>query len=69
MEGYQWQGQEENKGKGTGKKKHKWQVQNKQGEVKHSMGNGEAKELTCMIHEHEQGGGMMVGGWVQGGGK
>ena len=24
--------------------------QNKQGEVKNSMGNGEAKELTCMTH-------------------
>ena len=28
------------KGKGTGNKKHKWQVQNREGEVKNSMGNG-----------------------------
>ena len=26
---------------------------NRQGEVKHSMGNGEAKELICMTHGHE----------------
>ena len=24
-----------------------------QGEVKNSMGNGEAEELICMIHRHE----------------
>ena len=29
--------------KGTGNKKHKWQAQSRQGEVKNSMGNGEAK--------------------------
>ena len=40
-------------GKGTGNKKHKWQVQNRQGEVKNSMGNGEAKELVCMSYGHE----------------
>ena len=34
--------------KGTGNKKHKWQVQNRQGEVKNSMGNGEAKEIMYM---------------------
>ena len=33
----------ENGGKGTGNKKHKWQVQNRQGVVKNSIGNGEAK--------------------------
>ena len=32
--------------KGTENKKHKWQVQNRQGKVKNSMGNGEAKEIT-----------------------
>ena len=26
---------------------------NRQGEVKNSMGNGEATELTCMTHRHE----------------
>ena len=31
--------------KGTGNKKHKWQVQNRQGEVKNRIGNVEAKEL------------------------
>ena len=39
--------------KGTGNKKHNWQVQNRQGEVKNSIGNGEAKELICMAHGHE----------------
>ena len=42
-----------NGGKGTGNKQHKWQVQNRQGEVKNSIGNGEAKELTCTTHGHE----------------
>ena len=40
MEGREWG---ENGGKGTGNKKHKWQVQIRQGEVKNSMGNEEAK--------------------------
>ena len=53
MEGYQWgRGGGEGR-KGTGKKQHKWQVENRQGEVKNSIGNGEAKELICTIHEHE----------------
>ena len=38
-------GQGKNGGKGTGNKKHKWQVQNRQGEVKNSIGNGQPKEL------------------------
>ena len=33
-------------GECTGNKRHKWQVQNRQGEVKNSIGNGEAKELS-----------------------
>ena len=40
-------------GTGTGNKKHKWQVQNREGEVKNSMGNGEAKELVSTTHIHE----------------
>ena len=48
MEGYQWEG-----GKGTANKKHNWQVQNRQGEVKDSKGNGKAKELICTTHRHE----------------
>ena len=40
-------------GKGTGNKKHKWQVQNRQMEIKNSMGNGEAKELICTTLGHE----------------
>ena len=44
-------GQGENGGKGTGNKKHKWQVQNRQEEVKSSVGIGEAKELICMTHD------------------
>ena len=43
----------ENRGKSTGNKKHKWQVQNRQGEVKNSIENGETKGLTCMTHGHE----------------
>ena len=41
-------------GKGTGNKTYNWQGQNRQGVVKNSMGNGEAKELICMTHGHEQ---------------
>ena len=48
-------------GKGTGNKKHKWQVQNRQMEIKTSMGNGEAKELICMTLGHE------LEGWKAGG--
>ena len=43
MEGYQWWGRGDNGGKCTGNKKHNWQVQNRQGDVKNSIGNGEAK--------------------------
>ena len=33
-------------------------------EVKNSMGNGKAKELTCMTYGHElRGRGMLVEGW------
>ena len=46
-------GRGENGGKVTGNKKDKWWVQNRQGEVKNSMGNGEAKELIYMTHGHE----------------
>ena len=35
------------KGKGTRNKNHKWWLQNREGEVKNSMGNEEAKELIC----------------------
>ena len=35
-------------GKSTGIKKHNWQVQNRQEDVKNSIENGEAKELICM---------------------
>ena len=46
-------GKGQNGVKGTGNKQHGWEVQNRQGEVKNSMGNGEAKELICMTHGHE----------------
>ena len=53
-------------GKGKGNKKYKQQIQNRQGEVKNSIGNGEAQELTCITHGHElrwrNGGGMGVQG-------
>ena len=60
-------------GKGTGNKKHNQQVLNRQGEVKNSNGNGEAKELICMTHGHElregRRNGMLVGGEVRVGGR
>ena len=33
------------RGEATENKKHKWSVQNRQGEIKNSIGNVEAKEL------------------------
>ena len=53
MEGYHWGEEGENGGTGTRNEQHKWQVQNRQGEVKNNVGNGEAKELICMTHGHE----------------
>ena len=47
--------------KGTGNKKHKWQVPNRQGKVKNSIGNVEAKELIYTTHGHELRGGMLEG--------
>ena len=45
-------GRGENEEKGTGNKKHKWQVQNRQGEVKNSMGNGELICMTPVSYTH-----------------
>ena len=39
---------------------------NRQGEVKHSMGNGEAKELICMTHGNELRWGNAGGRWGTG---
>ena len=36
----------ENGEKGAGNKKHNWQVQNRHGDFKNSIGNGEAEECT-----------------------
>ena len=43
----------ENVRQGTRNKKQNWQVQNRQGEVKNSIGNREFKELICTTHGHE----------------
>ena len=66
-EGFSREGEEENGGKGTGNKKHKWWVQNRQGGVKNSIGNGEAKEpvRTTLGHELR---GVIAGGKVGEGG-
>ena len=40
-------------GKDTGNKKDKWQVENRQKEVKNSIGNVKAKELMWSTHGHE----------------
>ena len=62
MEGYQWGGEGGRMvGKGTENKNHEWQVQNRQGEVKNGIRNGEAKELICMTHGHELRGGILEG--------
>ena len=46
--------------------KHRWQVQNRLGEVKNSIGNEEAKELIGMIHGHELRWGNDGGRWGTG---
>ena len=49
----------------TVNKKHSWYVQNRLGEVKNSIGNGDAKELICTTHGHKlKGQEMWVGGGV-----
>ena len=58
----EWAGEGVNGGKCKGNKEHKWQVQNRQGKVKNSIGNRETKELMCMTHGHELKGGGHVGG-------
>ena len=45
MEGYQEGGGGGKGGKGTGIKKHNIQVQNRQWDVKNSIGSGEVKDL------------------------
>ena len=65
MEGCQQARMGRDGGKCTGNKKYKWQVQNRQGEV-NSMGSGEAKELICMTHGHDQRLGNDGGKRVQG---
>ena len=71
MEGWlstgEWEG--ERGGKGTENKQHKWQVENRQGEGKNSIGNVEAKELLCMTHGRELKGRNAGGRVVQGGEK
>ena len=61
----EWEGR--NGGKGTGSKKHKWQVQNRQGEVKYNVRNVETKELTGTTQGHElrwrNDGGKEDAGW------
>ena len=58
MEGYQRGSGWGERGKGTENKQHKWQVEYRQGEVKNSIGNVEAKELIYMTHGH----GVKAGG-------
>ena len=52
MEGYQLGKRRENEGKGVGVKKHNWQIQSRQRDVKNSLGNGEVKELIFMTYGH-----------------
>ena len=68
MEGYQ-QGSGWGRGEEGTESKHKWQVENRQGEVKNSMGNGEAKELIYMTHRHELRWGSDGGRGLQGRGE
>ena len=54
MEGYQWGGARKEWGERYRNKKHNWQAQNRQEEVKNGIGNGEAKEVICITtHGYE----------------
>ena len=53
MEVCQYGGGGEKGGEGTGNKKHKCQAQNRQGEVKNSIGNGEARGLRYTTRGRE----------------
>ena len=65
MKGYQQGSEGGEVGKGTENTQHKWQVENRQGEGKNSIGNVEAKELISMTHGHElQVGNVRGRGWA-----
>ena len=54
----------ENGQKGTGNRQHIWKVQDRRGDVKNTIGKGEAKELISMTHGHElRVGGVLEGSW------
>ena len=58
-------GEWERGGKGTENKQHKWQIENRQGEGKNSIGNVEAKKPICRTHGHELQGENVGGrGWA-----
>ena len=61
MEGYQLGGGRGRMGKWCRNKKHNWYEQNRKGDVKNSVGNGEAKELTHTTHGHELRAGGIAG--------
>ena len=69
MGGFQWVSGRGHGGKGTGNKTHKWQVENRQGEGKNSIGNGDAKEFLCTNHGHELRRGNASGQGIQGRGE
>ena len=69
MEGYQQGGEGGRMGEKRENKKQKWWVENRQGEVKNSTGNVEAKKLICMTHGHELRWGNAGGNGVQGRGE
>ena len=47
-------------GKVQGSQNINWWVENRQGDVKNSIGHGEAKELICITNEHELSGGKGI---------
>ena len=59
-----WERKEETGGKCSGTKKYKLVGREQTGDVKNSIGNGEAKELICMTHRYELRGGLLNKMWV-----
>ena len=63
-----WEGEGGEWGNGAGIKKHNLQEKHREGKVKNSIGNGAAKELTCMTYGHELRGALLKGREIPGGG-
>ena len=69
MEEYQLEGEgDQCRGNVHGLRSTNWYIQNRQGDVKNSIGNGITKEIICITHGHELREEFLEGMGVPGGG-